>query len=375
MRLLGLGHGISMDVMLHRSTLLMDAIPCRPVLDAWAVSFQLVRTRKRVRFDLRFLSAHSGYDDVAALISACQSTIFSRGLPFAFPSSSSMASILLQPSVSTSALPVSDATAWRSSGDSLADTPESLSRSSQIALTVSLASGMFVPMMPVGPRLSHPATYSPGITEAALSSVSTRPPFDGTTALLLSKGTPSIPRERYPTDVSSNCAGRTTLSPVSFAFCRPGGPSSAVTAHSTPDTRPSSPSTRSGLRKKRTESIRGESSESPTVSEGGGSSKPLMKSNFFFNGRDFEISSRDASLLPLSISWECTWQVVPSSRVTSRSSLMVNAICAGPLRPTSDTWLMLDERSAERACSQMSEEARAFVFESRTRAQSIATLP
>ena len=55
--------------------------------------------------------------------------------------------------------------------------------------TVSCASGLLVPMIPLGPRLIQPATYSPSRGWPVSGSV-TRPRSFGMVAVIGSKGTP-----------------------------------------------------------------------------------------------------------------------------------------------------------------------------------------
>ena len=67
--------------------------------------------------------------------------------------------------------------------------PGSVAKSSTIAATVDTASGLLVPMTPLGPRLAHPTQYSPGI--GALSVVvTTRPATFIIVNVFSSKGTP-----------------------------------------------------------------------------------------------------------------------------------------------------------------------------------------
>src|SRR5580704_2989425 len=63
-------------------------------------------------------------------------------------------------------------------GSGVSPSPGPPARSSSRDLTVSAASDLLVPMTPVGPRLSQPATYSPGSAEP--SGPRTRPSAFGT---------------------------------------------------------------------------------------------------------------------------------------------------------------------------------------------------
>src|ERR1700758_249713 len=74
----------------------------------------------------------------------------------------------------------------RGSAPSLTSGPPARSASS--AWTVSAASALLVPITPVGPRLSQPATYSPG--SGSPVSDRTRPLALGTVYVLVSNGTP-----------------------------------------------------------------------------------------------------------------------------------------------------------------------------------------
>src|SRR5215471_3634040 len=73
-------------------------------------------------------------------------------------------------------------------GSGTSPSPGPPARSSSRQRTVSAASDLLVPITPVGPRLSQPATYSPG--SGAPSSPRTRPWALGTTEARVSNGTP-----------------------------------------------------------------------------------------------------------------------------------------------------------------------------------------
>lgn len=101
-----------------------------------------------------------------------------------------MRSIDSQPSHSTGRSPHARSTA---SGSSAAGRRASSGASSISEATVSLAQDRFEPITPVGPRLIHPATYSPG---EGTPSRRTRPAACGTVPRTGSKGRPgsSTPR-------------------------------------------------------------------------------------------------------------------------------------------------------------------------------------
>src|ERR1700686_4958357 len=73
-------------------------------------------------------------------------------------------------------------------GSGTSPSPGPPARSASRHRTVSAASDLLVPITPVGPRLSQPATYSPG--SGAPSGPRTRPSSFGTTEARSSNGTP-----------------------------------------------------------------------------------------------------------------------------------------------------------------------------------------
>src|SRR5581483_9400396 len=80
---------------------------------------------------------------------------FTRGRPSGSPAARSAASIACQPSYSTNSAPFSPRTSPRSRGEAAWSLPPRASASS--SSTVSVASFLFVPITPHGPRLIQPA--------------------------------------------------------------------------------------------------------------------------------------------------------------------------------------------------------------------------
>src|SRR5437868_13596950 len=97
-------------------------------------------------------------------------------------------------------------------GSGTSPSPGPPARSSSRQRTVSAASDLLVPITPVGPRLSQPATYSPG--SGAPSSPRTRPWALGTTEARGSNGTPGSGTLWYPTERSTIGPSSGSTSPV-----------------------------------------------------------------------------------------------------------------------------------------------------------------
>ena len=112
------------------------------------------------------------------------------------------------------------------------------------------ASDLFVPTTPVGPRFSHPATYSPG--SGPPSGPSTRPSAFGTVAVRSSNGTPGSGTLWYPTLRNTIWALIVSYSPVPVS---PALSSRRVRSTVSPETR-SVPSIFSGRSQKRRVSLR-----------------------------------------------------------------------------------------------------------------------
>mmetsp|Transcript_19193 Transcript_19193/g.63419 ORF Transcript_19193/g.63419 Transcript_19193/m.63419 type:complete len:242 (+) Transcript_19193:123-848(+) len=177
----------------------------------------------------------------ATSIISSRSTSLCATLPSAAPRLASSATRRRTPSYSTTGPPCCASSSRTSSSP-----PPPLSGSSppawsdSSAATLSAASPTLVKMTPDGPRFSQPATYRPASPE-------TRPPSFGTTPRASSNGTPSIGRERYPTDVSASSQGTSSSEPATAAArCdAPGAPCSSVAATRTAPSRPLPPSTNS----------------------------------------------------------------------------------------------------------------------------------
>src|SRR6516165_3833381 len=177
-------------------------------------------------------------------------------------------------------------------------------------------------MTPVGPRLSHPATYSRG--SGFPSGPSTRPSAFGTVWLRSSNGTPGSGTLWYPTLRSTICAGIVSSSPVPVS-----DPFSSILVRSTVSPVACSvPSTRTGRSQNRSTSRRlcpagTRAAQSPITarlprtrrSDSASAALPPVASN----------ASGAASPAPTTMS-------TPASSPSSRSSLVVNLAWAGQRR-------------------------------------------
>src|SRR5207245_10351371 len=85
-----------------------------------------------------------------------------------------------------------------------------------MSATVSPASGLFVPITPLGPRLTQPAVYSPS-RGRFVSGSSTRPLSLRITPERSSNGTPGSATPLYPTERNTSPAGISSNAPVGFA--------------------------------------------------------------------------------------------------------------------------------------------------------------
>ena len=86
--------------------------------------------------------------------------------------------------------------------------------------TVSAASGLLVPMTPVGPRLIQPAVYCP-TSGCLVCGSSTRPLSLRMTPQSSLNGTPGSGTPRYPTERKTSPTGRSSNSPVAFGCSVP----------------------------------------------------------------------------------------------------------------------------------------------------------
>src|SRR6185503_8436283 len=125
----------------------------------------------------------------AASSNASHSASLTRGRPCDSPADFSAVSIASHPPWVTTGTPRS------ASSESIADAsspwPSAPPSASAISRsTVSVASFLFVPITPVGPRLIQPAQYTPA--SGAPSAFSTRPPSFGTVHEPSSNGSPAI---------------------------------------------------------------------------------------------------------------------------------------------------------------------------------------
>mmetsp|Transcript_61890 Transcript_61890/g.134455 ORF Transcript_61890/g.134455 Transcript_61890/m.134455 type:complete len:215 (-) Transcript_61890:127-771(-) len=116
------------------------------------------------------------------------------------------------------------------------------SRSASTDSTVSLASGMLVPTMPLGPRFTHPLQYTPDRTP--LSST-TRPASDGNTLLRVSHGSPDNGSPLKRTERNTSGQLNSSKLPTPTAFCSLGAPSNRVRSKRIPFTQPVPSSTTS----------------------------------------------------------------------------------------------------------------------------------
>mmetsp|Transcript_21271 Transcript_21271/g.52832 ORF Transcript_21271/g.52832 Transcript_21271/m.52832 type:complete len:321 (-) Transcript_21271:566-1528(-) len=255
------------------------------------------------------------------------------------------------------------------------------------APTVSSAQLRLVPMMPVGPRLSQPHTYHPGICHPVEGS-NTRPKRLGTTPCSSSKGTnewhafsdASMGNARYPTAFStSDIASTVSVAPVETALRAPEGPCSALTASrtdptvATPSTSAASAPGRSSIGLRRNRSTSSRSSPPSPVAAGPATIALVMASNARRRGRCAARSSSSSGDSARSVGSTVTF--TPGSDSSSRSSLGEKAACATPRRPTITTRRILLRVRASNACAHMSVSARCCGCLRSIRAQSKATLP
>ena len=233
-----------------------------------------------------------------------------------------------------------------------------------------------MPITPVGPRLSQPATYSPG--SGAPSSPRTRPWALGTTEARWSNGTPGSGTLWYPTERSTICASSVSNSPVP-----PNLPSALIAVRSSviPSTR-SVPRISVGRSQKRTVSRRLCPEADPVTGSAEGSVAPwahlviatrLPRTRRSDSTRLTPSPARSNAFK--SASSPCTATSTPGSSPSSRSSLVVNLACAGPRRPIMWTSRTLLACSASRTGCGTSVACSSFGSRARILATSTATLP
>mmetsp|Transcript_13571 Transcript_13571/g.57038 ORF Transcript_13571/g.57038 Transcript_13571/m.57038 type:complete len:428 (+) Transcript_13571:914-2197(+) len=264
-------------------------------------------------------------------------------------------------------------------------------------------------MIPLGPRLSQPTTYSPGTCHspppiAGATACVTRPNAFGTTPRAASKGTDCLNRsgswcdftvkcssrgfERYPTERSASATFRiVSVAPVLTARRFPGGPESSFISKITDpsDVASSSRATNfDGDRRKRTESSFLFLFFRPTPIDSSASpfwsisfvSFPLA---FLFSiasraRRRGRLASRSAS--SKSVTASSYTRTSTSGRFrSSRSSFGENAACATPRLPMSATFFTAERSSVCNAAAHMSVSRKSLTSRNKTRAQSSATLP
>ena len=122
---------------------------------------------------------------------------FNRGRPQFLPFASSSASSARQSEYVTASGCRARTSASAAPGSGCSGSPTApRATSSIIAVTVSTASGLLVPMTPLGPRLIQPATYKPGTGRDVAGSI-TRPFSFGITPQRSWNGTPGSGTPRY----------------------------------------------------------------------------------------------------------------------------------------------------------------------------------
>mmetsp|Transcript_13597 Transcript_13597/g.57578 ORF Transcript_13597/g.57578 Transcript_13597/m.57578 type:complete len:312 (-) Transcript_13597:405-1340(-) len=249
--------------------------------------------------------------------------------------------------------------------------------------TVSSAQCRFVPIIPLGPRLSHPATYTP-VTCVGYPPIfsMTRPATFGTTPRSWSKGKPSLTpfagKPLYPTDRKTKLTRSTrSFSPVGTALRDPAAPSSLFTARSTDRTlfSPSSLGRNSvGDRRNFKTSSRPPPAFKSASTPAGGDSIDFTIASYarrlgLCAARSASSSGSSASSIGSTVTR------TPGRLSSSLSSFGENAPCATPLLPTITTRRTVERRNASSACWHTSVDARCSGARSSIRAQSTATLP
>mmetsp|Transcript_14894 Transcript_14894/g.53593 ORF Transcript_14894/g.53593 Transcript_14894/m.53593 type:complete len:355 (+) Transcript_14894:354-1418(+) len=245
-------------------------------------------------------------------------------------------------------------------------------------------------MIPVGPRLIHPAAYSPR-TISPPRSVSTRPCAFGTTPFSSSNGTSSSTRiPLYPTDRNTSETSRNTSGSATDASGTarrdPDAPSSAFARSVTltlgvdgdiggvPSGSPVSLSNRVGLRRNLiTSSFVGRSDVASAAAVFAAAFATASRARRL--GRDASMSFASSSPKPSTCPGGSTRTRTFGRLSSSRSSFGENAACATPLRPiitTRSTPLPLNAPNASPATSV---DARSSASLSSIRAQSSATFP
>mmetsp|Transcript_963 Transcript_963/g.2083 ORF Transcript_963/g.2083 Transcript_963/m.2083 type:complete len:229 (+) Transcript_963:137-823(+) len=168
---------------------------------------------------------------------------FRRGFPLPSLSARSLSirSIFFHPCFATTMTPLSLSRACNPAPPSLALVSRfPSSQSCMIVVAVICPSPILLPMIPVGPRLSHPLTYKPATRFPPTVSPSRRtPPAEcGTVCEAVLKGSPSIGTLRYPTDRITSAQSSSSSSPVGTAFLLSALPSSRFLAIFMPPTCP-----------------------------------------------------------------------------------------------------------------------------------------